>query len=180
MKHIKYKNELSLKNKLMRLLWGIVYSLLFRPLSLPFFKRWHIFLLRTFGAKIGSNCRVMPSAKIWAPWNLELGDSVAIGFDTFCYNPGKIIIGNYVTISQRSHLCTASHDISQKKHPLITAPIIIKDQAWVATDTFISMGVTIEQGSVVGATASVYKDVPAWTVVGGNPAKFIKKRVLND
>lgn len=40
------------------------------------------------------------------------------------------------------------------------------------------MGVTIGQGAVVGATASVYKDVESWTVVGGNPAKFIKKREI--
>ena len=40
------------------------------------------------------------------------------------------------------------------------------------------MGVTISQGAVVGATASVYKDVEPWTVVGGNPAKFIKNREI--
>lgn len=122
----------------------------------------------------------MASVKVWAPWNLELGDSVAIGFDTFCYNPAKIIIENYVTISQRSHLCAASHDITKSTHPLITAPIIIKSNTWIATDAFVAMGVTIEKGAVIGATASVYKDVPAWTVVGGNPAKFIKKRVINE
>jgi putative colanic acid biosynthesis acetyltransferase WcaF len=42
------------------------------------------------------------------------------------------------------------------------------------------MGVTIGQGAVVGATASVYKNIDPWTVVGGNPAKFIKKREIND
>ena len=63
---------------------------------------------------------------------------------------------------------------------MITAPIVIEDQAWVGADVFIGMGVTVGQGAVVGARASVYKDVDPWTVVGGNPAKFIKKRTINE
>lgn len=63
-------------------------------------------------------------------------------------------------------------------NPLITAPIVIEDQAWVAAGTFIGMGVTIGQGAVVGARAAVFKSVEPWTVVGGNPAKFIKKWVI--
>ena len=122
----------------------------------------------------------MASVKIWAPWNLEMGNYVAIGFDSFCYNPAKIIIGNRVSISQRAHLCSASHDITKKENPLIVSPIIIKDRAWVAADSFVGMGVTINEGAVIGAKAAVFKDVEAWTVVGGNPAKFIKKRVLDN
>ena len=64
-------------------------------------------------------------------------------------------------------------------NPLITAPIVIEDQAWIGAKAFVGMGVTIGQGAVVGATASVYKDVAPWTVVGGNPAKFIKERKIN-
>ncbi|MDR2683898.1 MAG: putative colanic acid biosynthesis acetyltransferase, partial [Prevotellaceae bacterium] len=82
--------------------------------------------------------------------------------------------------SQRAFLCTASHDITKPDMPLITAPIIIEDQAWIAADAFIGMGVTIGQGAVVGARAAVFKDVEPWTVVGGNPAKFIKKREIKE
>ncbi|QXP69082.1 putative colanic acid biosynthesis acetyltransferase [Polaribacter sp. R2A056_3_33] len=178
MKYEKYQNNISIKNKVLRLIWNLVWWLFFRPFSLPFFNRWRIFLLRLFGAKIGKGCKVHASVKFWAPWNLEMGDLVAFGFDALCYNPGKIIIGSKVSISQRAHLCSASHDITDEKNPLITAPIIIEDRAWVATDTFISMGVTIKKGGVVGAKAAVFKDVESWTVVGGNPAKFLKKREI--
>jgi putative colanic acid biosynthesis acetyltransferase WcaF len=61
---------------------------------------------------------------------------------------------------------------------LISAPITIEEQAWVAADAFVGMGVTIGKGAVVGARASVYADVEPYTVVGGNPAKFIKKREI--
>ena len=81
-------------------------------------------------------------------------------------------------MSQGAYLCTASHDISDSLNPLVTAPIIIEDQAWVAADAFVSMGVTVGQGAVIGARACVFKDVEPWTVVGGNPAKFIKRREI--
>ena len=63
---------------------------------------------------------------------------------------------------------------------MISSPIIIGDQTWIGASAYIRMGVTIGQGAVVGATASVYKNVEPWTVVGGNPAKFIKKRQMTD
>lgn len=101
-----------------------------------------------------------------------------LGPDVECYNVDLIHLKANATVSQGAYLCTASHDITNHLHPLITAPIIIEDQAWVAARAYIGMGVTVGQGAVVGATASVYKDVDPWTVVGGNPAKFIKQRVV--
>ena len=95
-----------------------------------------------------------------------------------CYNVAPIRIGAQSTISQGAFLCTASHDITDKKNPLITAPIVIESQAWVGAEAFVCMGVTIGEGAVVGARAAVFKDVEPWSVVGGNPAKFIKKREI--
>ena len=77
-------------------------------------------------------------------------------------------------------MCTASHDITDPHNPLITAPIHVESFAWVAADAFIGMGVTVGEGAVVGARAAVFKDVEPWTVVGGNPAKFIKRRVVKE
>lgn len=88
--------------------------------------------------------------------------------------------GANTTVSQGAYLCTASHDITNPLNPLITAPIVIEDQAWIAAGAFVGMGVEIGQGAVVGARATVFKDVEAWTVVGGNPAKFIKKRIIKE
>ena len=82
------------------------------------------------------------------------------------------------TVSQRTYLCTASHDIRSPRHEQTEKPIIIEDRAWVAAEAFIGPGVTIGEGAVVGARAAVFKDVEAWTVVGGNPAREIGKRVM--
>ena len=117
---------------------------------------------------------VYSSTRIYAPWNLEMGEHSCLADEVDCYNVDKVRIGDNTTVSQKSYLCTASQDITKSNIPLITAPIVIEDQAWVGADAFIGMGVTVGQGAVVGARASVYKDIEAWTVVGGNPAKFIK------
>lgn len=98
--------------------------------------------------------------------------------DVDCYNVAPVTVGNFATVSQGTMLCTASHNIFSQNHELITAPITICDQAWVGAGAFIGMGVTIGEGSVVGARAAVFKSVAPWEVVGGNPAKFIKKRVI--
>lgn len=174
----KYQNKHSLKNKLYRVIWNCVWFFSFKLLPGPFLYRWRNFWLRIFGAEIGINCKFRATVKVWMPCNLTLGDSVAVGNHVNIYNVDKISIGSNVTISQDSMLCTASHDITKLLKPLCNAPIVIKDNTWVASDAFVGMGVTIGEGAVVGARACVFKDVEPWTVVGGNPAKFIKKREL--
>lgn len=179
-KYSRYQNKLSIKNRIGRLLWNICYYILFRPWALPIFNSWRSYVLRMFGAKIGKGSVIYASAVIWAPWNLEVGHRTAIASHVILYNPGLIKIGNKCVVSQFAYLCTASHDITDEKNPLITAPIIIEDYAWVAADAFVGMGVTIGEGAVVGARAAVFKDVAPWSIVGGNPAKYIKKRELKN
>lgn len=174
----KYHNALSRKHQIVRMLWGIVWGVFARPLPRSVGSGWKRFLLRLFGAKISATAVVYSSAKIYYPANLKMGEYSCLASDVDCYNVAPIEIGANATVSQGAYLCTASHDITNPLNPLITAPIVIADQAWVAADAFIGMGVTVGQGAVVGARAAVFKDAEPWTVVGGNPAKFIKKRII--
>ncbi len=107
-----------------------------------------------------------------------MGDYSCLSENVDCYSVDKITIGKQVVVSQGAFLCCASHDISSQIMELTYKPITIKDNAWVAAEAFIGPGVNIGEGAVVGARAVVTKDVAPWTVVAGNPAKFIKKRVL--
>lgn len=173
-----YKNKFSILQQLKRFIWNVVWFLFAKPLPRSVGNSWKIFLLRSFGAKISDSAVVYSSVRIYAPWNLEMRDYSCLAPEVDCYNVDKIIIGENATVSQKSYLCTASHDITRSNNPLITAPIIIKDQVWISAAAFIGMGVTIQTGAIVGATASVYKDIEAWSIVGGNPAKFIKKRKI--
>jgi len=93
-----------------------------------------------------------------------------------CYDVAPVRIGAHAVVSQYSYLCTASHDDRIPTFPLIKKPIVINDRAWVAADVFVGPGVTVGEGAVVGARSSVFKDVEAWTVVGGTPARPIRKR----
>ena len=174
----KYHNKLGRKHQLIRLLWSIVWGLLARPLPRSAGTCWKRILLRLFGAKIASTAVVYSSAKVYFPANLVMGEYSCLASDVNCYNVAPIIIKDNTTVSQGAYLCTASHDITNALNPLITAPIIIEDQAWVAADAFVGMGITIGEGAVGRGRAAVFKDVEPWTVVGGNPAKFIKQRII--
>ena len=176
----KYQNHLGFKHKLTRFLWGIVWILLARPFPRRVFNGWKVFLLRLFGAKIHSTAIVYSTAKIYYPPNLIMGPYSCIDSNVNCYNVDLIEICDNTTISQGTFLCTASHDITRKDHPLIHKPIKIKSQAWIAAEVFIGMGVIVGEGAVVGARSSVFNNVEPWTVVGGNPAKFIKHRLIKN
>jgi putative colanic acid biosynthesis acetyltransferase WcaF len=161
---------------LRRILWGFG-KLLFRFSPRPCFG-WRRFVLRCFGAKIGSHVNVYPSAWIYYPWNLTAGDWSAIGEDALIYNLGPVTLGQKVTISHRAHLCAGTHDYSKADMLLSKPPIVIRDQVWICADAFIGPGVIVGEGAVVGARAVVTKDVEPWSVVAGNPARFLKKREI--
>jgi putative colanic acid biosynthesis acetyltransferase WcaF len=167
----------TLKNKLGRVAWAIVWGTLFRWSPRILFG-WRRFLLRCFGASIGKNARISPSVSIWAPWNLVVGDEAAIAHHVDCYCVDRLTIGNHATVSQYAFVCTASHDISDPHMRLITAPVVIEDQAWVCAGVFVGMGRRIGVGSVAGAMSVVTKDVGEWQIVAGNPAKVIGQRQL--
>ena len=88
----------SLKNRVGRVLWNIACTLLFRPSPAPLHS-WRAFLLKCFGAKVGKGVHIYPRVKIWAPWNLSLGDECGIANGVTLYSQGEIRIG-YRTIRQ--------------------------------------------------------------------------------
>ena len=167
----------SRSNKLGRLVWGCVWLALFRT-SPWFFHGWRRMLLRMFGARVGRNAKIFPSTKIWAPWNLTLGDNACLANDVDCYCVDAVFVGDNATVSQGACLCTATHDIRDPHMKLITAPVRIEDQAWICARAFVMPGVVVGQGAVAGACALVTKSVLPWTIVGGNPAKAIGSRQL--
>ncbi len=167
----------SASNKLARTLWGFVYLALFRPSPKPLYA-WRRLLLRAFGAQLGRGSVIHPSVKIWAPWNLMMGDHACLAPHVDCYNVAKVQLGDYCTVSQYSYLCGATHDYTDPRMPLIPKPIRIGSRAWVAAGAFVGPGVMVAEGAVVGARAVVVKDVAAWTVVAGNPARVVKRRVV--
>lgn len=169
----------SLENRLARVLWDVVYLIFFRYSPKPF-HFWRSFILRIFGAKVGRGAHIYPKVRIWAPWNLEIGNEVGVANEVDLYCQEKIVLEDRAIVSQRSYLCCGTHDFTKVGNPLYAKPIVIKANAWVAAEVFIGPGVVIGEGAVVGARSAVFKNVEPWTVVGGNPTKKIKERILQD
>ena len=177
-KEINFSSPYNVTNKLKRLFWNICWTMLAKPLPRNVGRRWKIFLLRCWGAKIDITATVYSSVKIFMPWNLIMEEYACLASNVICYNAAPIIIKAYATVSQRCYLCTASHNIYSHNHEQIEKPIIIGKMAWIAAEAFVGPGVKMGEGAVAGARAVVVKDVDDWNVVGGNPAKFIKFRSM--
>jgi putative colanic acid biosynthesis acetyltransferase WcaF len=150
------------------LLWWLVQAIVFPLTPHPFnhIRRW---LLRLFGARIGRGVIVRPTARFTYPWKVEIGDWSWIGDDVVFYSLDRISIGKHCVISQKSYLCTGTHDPQDPAFRLITASVIIHDGAWIAADCFLSPGVEIGANALIGARSSVFKNMPAGFVCMGNP-----------
>ena len=165
------------RSKIYVQLWWVVQSTLF-AMSLQMMYGWRAWLLRLFGAKIGKGAIIRPSVKITYPWKLTIGDHCHIGDEVNLYTLGEIEIGNCAVVSQRSYICTGSHDYTRPTFDIFAKKIVIETEAWVAMDVFVAPGVTIGRGAVVGARSSVFRDVPAGTISVGTPARVIGRRSM--
>jgi putative colanic acid biosynthesis acetyltransferase WcaF len=161
---------------IVRIFWSLTWNTLWKLATrrLPILRT---LLVRLFGAK-AKYCSIAGSAWIEMPWDLQLGDHVLIGPRVHLYNLGGLAIGDHTVLSQDVYVCGGTHDYTDPGYPLIRKKITIGNYVWIAAGAFIHPGVTIGDGAVVGARAVVTQDVAPWTIVAGNPAKFIKARVL--
>ena len=162
----------SRREQIARVLWGIarpLFALSPRPLW-----GWRRFLLRTFGAQIGSDVHIYPSVRITMPWNVTIGPQSAVGDRAILYALGPITLGSRVTVSQGSHVCAGSHDWRAADRPLLKPPIVVDDDAWICADAFIGPGVTVGKAAIVGARAVAMKDVSPGNTVIGNPARVLR------
>lgn len=161
-------NNFRGRNAIIVQLWRIIYVLFFRT-SPQFLYGWRRFILRLFGAKIGKKVIIRPSVEITYPWKIEIGDYSWIGDNVVLYSLGKIVIGCNTIISQKSYLCTGSHDFNKSTFDIFQKPIVIGNSCWIATDVFVAPGVQITNEVIIGARSSVYNSITQKGVYKGNP-----------
>ena len=121
------------------------------------------------------------SARIILPFYTDLGRHIQIGSNTFLnfgttlLDQGGIFIGNDVKFGPNVSIITTNHLIDpSKRNIMVSEPVKIEDNCWIGEGVRILPGVTIGKNSVVGAGSVVTKDVPANTIVAGNPAKIVR------
>lgn len=173
---IKLPKNFRGRNAFIVQLWWIIQGTFFR-MSPQFMYGFRRFLLRLFGAKIGKKVLIRPTVRTTYPWKVVIGNYSMVGDDVVLYSLGDIEIGENAVISQKSYLCTGSHDYLKTDFPLFTKKITIESECWLAADVFVAPGVTIGKGTVVGSRSSVYSNLPANKVCIGNPAKVKRNRI---
>lgn len=163
--------------KLREAVWLVVSLLLFRlcPFS---FSALKCAVLRGFGARVGQGVVIKPDVKITFPWKLEIGDHVWLGEECWLLNLERIHIGNHVCLSQRTFLCTGSHNYKLPTFDLIVKPIVVEDGGWIGAGAWVGPGVTIGTHAVLAAGSVTSKNLEADAIYQGNPATLIRPRVV--
>ena len=137
---------------------------------------WRVALLRAFGARIGSGCRLKPGLRVKFPWRLQVGQACWLGEDAWLDNLAPVTLGDRVCLSQGAYLCTGNHDFRSPGFDLLLGPITIGSDAWLAARSVLAPGTQIGPGAVVALGAVVSGSVPAGAIVRGNPAVVVGQR----
>jgi len=172
---LRHRPSFSLRHRMIRLLWAIVWATLFCWTPKPL-RAWRVFLLRCFGAKIGQRSDVRRTVRVFYPANLTMGNHSILADGVDCYNMAPLVLGDYVVVSQGVYLCGGTHDYTIASHPLVVRPITIGSNVWIAAQAMISPGCTVPDGCMIGARALVFGKLEPWSVYSGNPAHRIKAR----
>ena len=111
---------------------------------------------------------------------IQIGANTTIGYHNFIFASDSIIIGDDCLIAPFAYFVDSNHKINKEykinEQPNETAPIVIGNDVWIASNVTILKGVTIGDGAVIAANSVVNSNIEPYSVYGGTPAKFIKRR----
>jgi putative colanic acid biosynthesis acetyltransferase WcaF len=170
-----YDSPWSRNQRLLRVLWEFCWAFFCAWTPKPL-NEWRLFWLRVFDAKIHGTPFVHQRARIAIPWNLTMHDRACLGDRANAYTLGEIEIGARATVAQEAYLSTGSHDFSRLEMPLVTAKIMIGEDAFIGARAFVLPGITIGARSVIGACSVVTRDIPEGVIAAGNPCQVLRPR----
>jgi len=138
--------------------------------------------LTTRFCSAGNNLMVCSGARFRSMEKLSVGDNVEIGYDNFIQALGGVTIGNNVMLAPSVKIWSVNHNYLDKNSLVreqgqVLSPVSIGDDVWVASNVFISPGVTLPDGVIVAAGGVVgIKNYPPYSIIAGNPARVIGHR----
>ncbi len=164
-------------SKMKQLFWFFINAFIVRASWNPFMfiKIW---LLKLFGAKIGTNLIIKNNVIIKQPWYLSIGDDCWIGEGVWIDNIDKVSIGSNVCISQGSMLLTGNHNYKFPSMPYKNAPISICDGAWIGAKSVVCPGVIVNECAILTVGSIATKDLESFGIYQGNPAQKIRTREI--
>ena len=165
-----FKTTLQINaGKLKQVCWYFTNVFFFKN-SLNISSGLKVFLLRLFGATIGTGVVIKPCVNIKFPWKLSIGSHSWIGEEVWIDNLSEVIIGNNVTIAQGALILTGSHDHSKETFDFISLPVVLEDGVWIGTRAVVYGGVTCCTHSILGINAVAESNLHPYTIYKGNPA----------
>jgi maltose O-acetyltransferase len=140
-------------------------------------------LLKDLFGSTGENVYVEPNIRVDYGYNIFVGENFFANFDCVILDICKVSFGDNCLLGPGVHIYTATHPIDPNERNSgkeYAKPIIFGDNVWIGGSSVINPGVTIGDNVVIASGSVVTKDVPNNVVVGGNPAKIIKKLQIKD
>ena len=158
--------------------WYVLHAIFIHS-AFPF-SSFKVFLLRLFGASIGTSVTIKPNVTIKYPWHLTIGNHVWIGEQVWIDNLSRVTIKNNCCVSQGAMLLCGNHDYSKTSFDLIVKDITLEDGVWIGAKSVVCPGVTIGNHSVLTVNSVASKNLEPWGIYQGYPALKIKERVIKN
>ncbi|MFH2019689.1 MAG: acyltransferase [bacterium] len=138
------------------------------------------FIWQMSGVKLGEKSTLHTGVRVFDPRGITIGEGTIVGFSTFLDGRASLKIGSHTDIASEVMVYNQEHDLTASDFHAVDGPVTIGDYVFIGPRAIILPGVKIGDGAVVAAGAVVTKDVEAFSIVGGVPAKEIKKRDLKN
>jgi len=158
--------------------WYVLHAIFIHS-AFPF-SSFKVFLLRLFGASIGTSVTIKPNVTIKYPWHLTIGNHVWIGEQVWIDNLSRVTIKNNCCVSQGAMLLCGNHDYSKTSFDLIVKDITLEEGVWIGAKSIVCPGVSIGSHSVLTVNSVATSNLEPWGIYQGNPAVKIKERVIKN
>lgn len=132
--------------------------------------------------KVGREVNIYPGVTLWGPGKIKIGNHVDVGINTTIFSSEQVVIMDNVLIAAGCYIIDSNHGIAKEmlireQTSVCKGPVIIEEDVWLGAGAKVLSGVHIGKGAVVGAQALVNRDIPAYAIVAGIPARVIGYRM---